>query len=208
MPQARYSQFILPLLLLLTTATVRAGGQQGPPPIPEPPASVSSRGTIAGPSEPGERLVISGQLFAPDGKTPAGGVIVYAYQTDTTGLYHNDENRIARLHGWAKSDAQGRFELRTIKPGPYPGRTTAAHIHLHAWGGGYPLQWTPDIKFAGDPLLSDRDRAESGALGAGFANLCELTRGPDGAWHGAIRLRLQRETNYPAQYRDDPRTRH
>jgi protocatechuate 3,4-dioxygenase beta subunit len=204
MHPGRNWRLVLGLLLLAISVPGRA--QEGPPPTPEPPPNVSSSGTIAGPNEPGERLVVSGQIFAPDGKTPAPGVIVYAYQTDATGLYHN-QDRIARLHGWAKADAQGRFELRTIKPGPYPGRTIAAHIHLHAWGAGYPLQWTPDIKFAGDPLLSDRDRAESEAQGEGFANICELSRGPDGAWHGTIRLRLQRETNYPAQYRDDPRTR-
>lgn len=35
-----------------------------------------------------------------------------------------------RLEGWAKTDFEGRFEFRTIRPGPYPGRREAAHIHL------------------------------------------------------------------------------
>jgi hypothetical protein len=74
-------------------------------------------------------------------------------------------------------------------------------------GAGYPLQWTPNVKFADDPLLSTRDREESDSLGAGFADVCEPKRSDDGTWRCTIRLRLQRETNYPAQYRDDPRTR-
>ena len=195
-----------PLRAALLLMPVIALGQMGPPPTPEPPPTVNSVGKIAASGEPGEKLVVSGQLLSPDGKTPVAGAIVCAYQTDTTGQYHNTD-RIARLHGWAKSDAEGRFEFHTIRPGPYPERTIAAHIHIHVWGAGYPLQWTPDVKFADDPLLSSRDRAESEALGAGFADICGPKRADDGAWHCAIRLRLQRETNYPAQDRDDPRTR-
>jgi protocatechuate 3,4-dioxygenase, beta subunit len=193
--------------LLLLAPAMEALGQQGPPPTPDPPSDVSSTSSIAAAGEPGQKLVVSGQTLAPDGKTPASGVIVYAYQTDATGEYHNNADRIARLHGWTKSDAQGRFEFHTIRPGPYPGRTIPAHIHMHVWGAGYPLQWTADVKFADDPLLSARDRAESDSLGAGFGNICAPKRAGDGAWHCAIRLRLQRDTNYPAQYRDDPRTR-
>jgi protocatechuate 3,4-dioxygenase beta subunit len=191
---------ISPLLASLAVA------QNGPPPTPLPANDVSSTSIIAGPSEPGERLIVSGQTFGPDGVTPAAGVIIYAYQTDATGLYHNDANRIARLHGWAKTDAVGHFEFSTIRPAPYPNRSIPAHIHFHAWGGGYPLQWTDDLKFAGDPLLSTRDVSESQALGQ-FANIRPVNRGPDGAWHCAIRFRLSRQTNYPEQYRDDPRTR-
>lgn len=196
--------FLTPALLLLSP--IFAFAQQGPPPTPQPPANVSSSGTIAGAAEPGEKLVVDGQVFAPDGKTPAPDVFVYAYQTDATGEYHNVD-RVARLHGWAKSDANGRFEFHTIRPGPYPGRSIAAHIHMHAWGGGYPLQWTPDLKFADDALIAARDRAEAESLGPQFNNICRPARASDGAWHCTIRLRLQPETNYAAQYRDDPRTR-
>jgi len=189
--------------VLLAGTAVRAAAQ--PPPTPEPPANVTSTGMIAPANEPGDRLIVTGQLTGPDG-SPAANVIVYAYQTDATGDYHN-RDRLARLHGWAKTGRDGRFEFRTIRPGAYPGRTIAAHIHLHAWGGGYPLQWTQDVKFSDDPLLTAKDRDESKSLGEGFQNICAVTREASGAWHCAIRLRLSRETNYPAQYRDDPRTR-
>jgi protocatechuate 3,4-dioxygenase beta subunit len=196
----RLLSLLAPLFVSLAVA------QNGPPPTPLPPNDVASTSIIAGLSEPGERLIVSGQAFAPDGVTPAAGVIIYAYQTDATGQYHNDANRIARLHGWAKTDAAGLFEFSTIRPAPYPNRSVPAHIHFHAWGGGYPLQWTDDLKFAGDPLLSARDIAESQALGE-FANIRPVNRGSDGGWHCTIRFRLRRETNYPEQYRDDPRTR-
>lgn len=194
--------FIAAISLLFASL---AAAQSGPPPTPPPPDDVSSRSTIAGPSEPGDKLFVSGVVLAPDGVTPASGVTIYAYQTDATGQYHNDANRIARLHGWARTDASGHFEFRTIRPGAYPSRSIPAHIHFHAWGGGYPLQWTEDLKFADDPLLSARDIAASQALGA-FANISAVRRGADGAWHCTIRFRLSQQTNYAAQYRDDPRT--
>src|SRR5580658_5943982 len=46
------------------------------------PALLSSRTQIARDDEPGDRLVVEGQVFAPDGHTPAPGVTVYAYNTD------------------------------------------------------------------------------------------------------------------------------
>jgi protocatechuate 3,4-dioxygenase, beta subunit len=193
--------FIVPLLYVPVVSA-----QMGPPPTPAPPDGVSSAGIVAAQSEPGERLVISGQAMAPDGITPAAGVFIYAYQTDATGEYRNDSNRVARLHGWAKTDQSGRFEFRTIRPAPYPNRGIPAHVHFHAWGNGYPLQWTEDLKFAGDPLLSPRDISASQALG-NFANIRPLTRDADGVWHCSISFRLSKQTNYPTQYRDDPRTR-
>lgn len=176
----------------------------GPPPTPPAPADVSATSIIAGPSEPGERLIVNGQVFAPDGVTPAAGVIVYAYQTDATGQYRNDSSRVARLHGWVKSDAEGRFEFRTIRPASYPNRASPAHIHFHVWGGGYPLQWIPELKFADDVLLSQRDLTESKTLGD-FANIRAVQRGSDGVWRCTIRFHLSKETNYPVQDRDDPR---
>jgi protocatechuate 3,4-dioxygenase, beta subunit len=141
----RFCKVIATLFVALAVINSSLGvGQTGPPPTPPPPADVSSVGTIANGTEPGERLEISGQVFAPDGATPAADVIVYAYQTDATGEYHSDpKTRVARLHGWAKTDAQGRYAFHTIKPASYPRMTIPAHVHFHVWGPGYPLQWTP-----------------------------------------------------------------
>jgi protocatechuate 3,4-dioxygenase beta subunit len=190
------------LVLGLTTTLLCASG---PPPSPEPPPNVSSVGTIAPATEPGQRLIITGQVFAPDGTTAAPNVIVYAYQTDSTGVYRNDSSRIARLHGWAKTDAQGRFEFRTIHPGAYPGRTIPAHVHFHAWGAGYPLQWTEELLFEGDPLLQPSAIEESRAAGR-FANVSPVTRDASSTERCTINFRLLAKSNYPAG-NGDPRTR-
>jgi protocatechuate 3,4-dioxygenase beta subunit len=167
----------------------------GPPPTPPPPANVSSVGVIGGANEPGESLVVSGQVFAPDGVTPVAGIIVYAYQTDATGEYHNDANSVARLHGWAKTDAQGRYEFRTIRPAPYPGRSIAAHIHFHVYGAGFPLQWTPELLFAGDQFIKRAEIDSSAALGR-FANVQALTKSSDGVLHCSFNIRVSSTTNY------------
>lgn len=181
--------------LVITNASVSIA-QNGPPPTPPPPATVSSAGTIADANEPGERLEISGQVFSPDGITPAANVIVYAYQTDATGEYHNDpKTRVARLHGWAKTDAQGRYAFHTIKPASYPRMTIPAHVHFHVWGPGYPLQWTPDLEFAGDKFLKPDQIAASNALGK-FANVQPLQAGKDGALHCTFNIRISTVSNY------------
>jgi protocatechuate 3,4-dioxygenase beta subunit len=84
---------------LLGTSAIYAVAS-GPPPTPDPPADVKTTGVIATAAEPGQRLRISGQVFAPDGVTPVPGVFVYAYQTGADGLYQNDPTtRIARCTG-------------------------------------------------------------------------------------------------------------
>jgi len=168
----------------------------GPPPTPPAPANVSSVGMIGDVHEPGDRLVVAGQVFASDGLTPVAGIIVYAYQTDTTGEYHNDASGVARLHGWAKTDEHGRYEFRTIRPAPYPRRSSAAHIHFHVYGAGYPLQWTPELLFAGDTFLKHEQVEASAALGK-FANVQALTKGNDGALHCTFNIRVSSKTNYP-----------
>jgi len=187
------SKTILVVTLLLFVLTCFAAG---PPPTPPAPPDVTSVGVIAGANEPGQPLVFAGQVFAADGVTPAPDVIVYAYQTDATGQYHNDASRIARLHGWAKTDAQGRFEFRTIRPAPYPGRSIAAHIHFHIYGGGYPLQWTNELLFADDPLLTPEQKQASAALGK-FENIRPVTSAADGIQRCTFNLRASKTTNYP-----------
>lgn len=181
------------LLICFLTLTSLAAG---PPPTPPAPPSVNSVGIIGSASEPGDRLIVTGQVFAPDGVTAAADVIVYAYQTDSGGNYQNDSNRVARLHGWAKTDAEGHFEFRTIRPAPYPGRSIPAHIHFHIYGGGYPLQWTEELRFADDPLSTPEQLKASAALGR-FANIQSVTRSSDGTQRCTFNIRASRTSNYP-----------
>ena len=129
--------------------------------------------------EPGPPLLVEGTVYAPDGETPAPGVVVYAYQTGLDGIYQASGERVPRIRGYVKTDAKGRFSFRTIRPGSYPNSSIPAHIHFQLWGGGYEPQWNEDVNFADDPFISESQRRESKASGR-FAWVCEPKKDADG----------------------------
>ena len=109
---------------------------------------------------------MEGRVFAPDGRTAAPGVTVYAYNTDREGYYGaNRREYPPRICGWMQTDAGGRYDLRTIHPGCYPGMRVPAHIHFELWGAGYPPQWTEELKFAGERYLTPDAVAQDARLG-------------------------------------------
>ena len=174
----------------------RVGAAPQAPEVANAPAQLFWQAAIAGLEEPGERLTISGTVFAPDGTTPVAGITVYAYQTDATGHYtKTGAMRPPRLQGWAKTDQGGRFEFRTIRPGAYPGRSIPAHVHFILWGAGYPRQWVEELKFEGDPFVTREMLAEAGAAGR-FAAVVPLERGAEGAFHCAVNFRVQKVSNF------------
>lgn len=124
----------------------------------ERPASVASASRIAPAKEPGQPLIVHGRVFRSDGVTPAAGVVVFAYQTDRTGEYNRAGAQGWRLYGWAKSDNDGRFEFRTIRPGSYPNGRIPAHIHITIDAPGLPRRWTDELQFLDDPLLPEAQK--------------------------------------------------
>ncbi len=67
--------------------------------------------------------------------SPATGAVVFAYQTDRTGIYDKPENgpHSWRLRGWVKSGPDGRFTFETIRPGSYPNSNNPPHVHFTAF---------------------------------------------------------------------------
>jgi protocatechuate 3,4-dioxygenase beta subunit len=128
------------------------------------PSRLSSTARIAPEAEPGTALVVHGRAFAADGRTPLAGVIVFAYHTDRQGVYDRPHRPAHswRLKGWAKTGDDGRFEFRTIRPAPYPGRETAAHIHLILFTADGARYYASDVLFGDDPLLSAAQREAAG----------------------------------------------
>jgi protocatechuate 3,4-dioxygenase, beta subunit len=152
------------------------------------PAELSSAGRIAPEGEAGRPMRIRGRAYLQDGETPAAGVIVFAYQTDAAGLYHQPGARTWRLRGWARTDSGGRFELLTIRPGSYPNGNVPAHVHFTMEGPRLTRRWTGDLEFADDPLLTDAARSRSAEQGR-FGSIRTVRRDPRGVELVEIDLR-------------------
>lgn len=146
---------------------------------------------IASPEEPGEPMLVTGTVYGPDGTTPATGVEIYAYHTDAEGLYsETNDNTNPRLKATVLTGADGRYELRTIKPAPYPGGGVPAHIHFRLSGGGFPDQ-RADLNFEGDPYLSSYAQKRSAERGR-FGSIRPLEKGADGVWQVVFDIKLRR----------------
>jgi protocatechuate 3,4-dioxygenase beta subunit len=144
---------------------------------------------IAPVSEPGTPLIIHGRVFQRDGRTPAPDVVVFAYHTDATGHYDvaSAGPHSWRLRGWARTDAEGRFEFATIRPAPYPNRKVAAHVHLSIDGPGVARQ-DAGLLFDGDPFLTASERQDSTQAGQ-FGSVRPVEE-RDGVQHVSLDIRI------------------
>ena len=149
------------------------------------PAEIPSSIRLAPPGEPGVPMRISGRVLDGSGRTRAG-VVVYAYQTDRTGLYPRPAQRLGfeamrhgRLRGWVRSDTQGRYVIDTIRPGSYPDEEMAEHVHMHVLEPGCFTYYIDDLMFLDDPKLSAEEQREAhGTGGNGFLQPVMV----DGRW--------------------------
>ena len=86
------------------------------------------RRSLLGDGFEGERLVIAGRVLT-TGCKPVRRALLDFWQADGDGEYDNSG---FRLRGHQFTDARGRFELATIVPGLYPGRTRHLHVKVQA----------------------------------------------------------------------------
>jgi protocatechuate 3,4-dioxygenase beta subunit len=84
------------------------------------------------------------------------------------------------LKGYLQTVAEGRYELRTIKPGPYPGSGPPAHIHYEVTNAKGSVERF-EMVFEGDPRLTDAIRRDAAAHGE-YA-LCKPDRDAAGTTH-------------------------
>lgn len=148
------------------------------------PATLASSLALTTPAEPGEPLVLTGIVLAPDARTPARDIVLYAYQTSAAGRYERGPGAVrrhGRLRGWLRTGADGRYEIRTIRPGAYPGESIPEHIHITVIEPGLNEYYIDDVNFDDDPLLDAA--ARSRLEGRGGSGVVRLTR-RDGTWHG------------------------
>jgi protocatechuate 3,4-dioxygenase beta subunit len=162
---------------------------------PEEPSNLSWRTVITSNEEPGRPLIVSGRIFGPDGKTPLEGITIHVYHTDNRGLYTDDRgngvNPPARLRGWMKTDRDGRYEFRTIKPASYPNTDNPEHIHSKVFGPGFAERWIDNFNFDDDPLITREMRSRVADRG-NFSPVMAVTRGSDGILQCVRDIRLER----------------
>jgi protocatechuate 3,4-dioxygenase beta subunit len=77
------------------------------------------------------RLVLAGTVFSRECQ-PIPGALLDFWQADDAGNYDNSGYRF-RGHQFA--DEVGRYELETVLPGLYPGRTRHIHVKVQAPNG-------------------------------------------------------------------------
>ena len=164
---------------------------------PEAPRNLTSTLVIPATGEAGERLIVEGTVYGPDGRTPAPGVLLYAYHTNAGGVYpkRGNETGNARRHGylrgWLRTGADGRYRIETIKPGSYPTRSEPAHIHMTLQPPGEPERYIDDVVFEDDPLLTPEQRARLRQRGG--SGIVRLRRGADGVLHATRDIYLGRQ---------------
>ena len=80
---------------------------------------------------PGAELLLTGYVYAPNCE-PIPGALIDFWQCDDAGVYDNVGYTL-RGHQFSADD--GRYELTTIVPGLYPGRTRHIHVNVQAPNG-------------------------------------------------------------------------
>jgi protocatechuate 3,4-dioxygenase beta subunit len=131
----------------------------------------SAADTSAAWKDSGQKILLTGTVYQPDGKTPAPGVLLYYYQTNTAGRYiHKPEeirsmppNAQGQTHGyirgWIKTGSDGKYYIYTARPGTYPTHDAPAHIHVTVKEpGNVDEYYLDDFVFDDDPFLKTAER--------------------------------------------------
>jgi protocatechuate 3,4-dioxygenase beta subunit len=146
---------------------------------------------------------IDGTVYRADGRTPAAGVVVYAYHTNAQGEYpklagpDGSPIRHGRLRGWARTDANGRYAFDTIRPAPYPGGRAPAHVHMHVIEPGIAeAYYLDELLFTDDPLVTTELRARQQDRGG--PGIVTPSRDAKGTWQARRDIVLGKNIpNYP-----------
>lgn len=112
----------------------------------------------------GERIVVAGRVVDENDR-PIPDTLVEIWQANAAGRYvHEADQHDAPLDpnflgaGRCVTDADGRYEFRSVKPGAYPWRNhhnawRPNHIHLSLFGPSLATRIVTQMYFPGDPLF-------------------------------------------------------
>ena len=134
----------------------------------------------------GERLIITGTVAAENCR-PLAGAVIYVVQTNAAGEYGPGDDSYY-MQGTLRTDARGRYEIVTVKPGHYKGAYPPPPAHIH-FNVSHPAAAAigPELRFAGDPALRTRGAFNPEAVVIAL----HRARGPHGPYlHGVFNIVL------------------
>jgi protocatechuate 3,4-dioxygenase beta subunit len=94
-------------------------------------AGSPERTSLLEPGMAGTKLVLTGYVLTADCK-PVAHALIEFWQADAGGKYDNSGYT---LRGHQYTDESGRYQLETVVPGEYPGRTEHIHVKVQAPNG-------------------------------------------------------------------------
>ena len=112
----------------------------------------------------GERIIVQGRVLDENSR-PVPGTLVEIWQANSCGRYvHVVDQHPAPIDpnflgaGRCITDAEGRYEFTTVKPGAYPwgnhhNAWRPAHIHFSVFGTSFAQRLVTQMYFPGDPLF-------------------------------------------------------
>lgn len=153
----------------------------GEGPFYTPEAPFMENNMLAGPDEPGQRLILSGQVRNLDCSELIQNTVIDAWHANDAGQYDNSGYN---LRGYTLSNSQGFYIFETVLPGNYPngGSFRPSHIHLKITPPGFDTL-TTQLYFEGDEFIPT-DPAAS------------ISSGPYDATHRIIPLNMNFEGKY------------
>jgi protocatechuate 3,4-dioxygenase alpha subunit len=138
-----------------------------------------NRDNLVGPGVSGERVTIEGRVLDGDG-IPVPDAMIEIWQANSHGKYaHPDDTQDKHIepgfqgYGRIPTDADGRFRIKTIKPGQLPGpqaKPQAPHIAVSVFARGLLRRLVTRIYFPDEPsnasdfALNQVDPARRGTL--------------------------------------------
>jgi protocatechuate 3,4-dioxygenase beta subunit len=131
--------------------------------------------TVVNSTEPGVRIVVNGTVTNSQGK-PLANILLYFYHTSDKGWYSDTgvhirevegDYRHSRLFGYIRTDANGKFTIKTIRPNGYPQSDFAGHIHIQLWkaDGTHLARMPGELQFDDDVRMTAQRRQRSIAEG-------------------------------------------
>jgi len=132
-------------------------------------AARASTTTVGFVGEKGTPMLVAGRVLDEDGQ-PVAGAVLYVFHADADGFYARDgemNEADARLFGFLRSGADGRFSFRTPRPGgyrkAYKGLFLPQHIHFEVTAAGKARR-AFQMTFRDDPRMNAHWQAWARAM--------------------------------------------